>query len=114
MQQMHTILYGAYSKYKKIKSCLTERQHPFFRLAPQRCQTGKKGLLPKGTRNRKPSKISDEALFQDVKEYPDAFQYERAERLGASERWISHALRRLGITRKKRRYLTPKEMKKRA
>ena len=44
-----------------------------------------KGLFPINVRNKTPSKISDEKLCQDVKEYPDAFQYERAERLGVSQ-----------------------------
>lgn len=61
-----------------------------------------KGFEPKTSRCKKPTKIHDDKLLQDVKDYPDAFQYERAERLNASQRGISHALKRLDITRKKR------------
>ena len=45
------------------------------------------------------------------KNYPDAFQHERADRLKVSARGISSALKRLGITRKKL-YLIQKEVKK--
>ena len=50
----------------------------------------KKCIEIKKTRVRKPSKINDDALREDVEKYPDAYQYERA------------ALKRLGITIKKR------------
>lgn len=59
----------------------------------------KKG--PAKTRMKKPTKITDKALLKDVKKYPDAYQYERAERLGASKAGICYALKRLKITYKK-------------
>ena len=68
--------------------------------------------IPKNTRNKKPTKIPDEKLPQDVQDYPDAFHYERAERLDVSQRGISDALRRLKITRKKRRIGTRKRVRK--
>jgi hypothetical protein len=40
-------------------------------------------------------------LAQDVKNNPDAYQYERAKRLGVSKQGINHALKRLGVTYKK-------------
>ncbi len=40
-------------------------------------------------------------LKQDIVDYPDAYQYERAERLGVSQIGIWHALKRLGVTYKK-------------
>jgi transposase len=42
-----------------------------------------------------------EALRQDVEEYPDAYQYERAERLNVSKSCVFFALKRLGVTYKK-------------
>jgi transposase len=57
--------------------------------------------VPKKGRNKPATKINMEALAQDVKFYPDSYQYERAERLGVSEKGIGHALRRMGITYKK-------------
>ncbi|ALG68942.1 IS630 transposase-related protein [Beggiatoa leptomitoformis] len=59
-----------------------------------------KVLEAKGTRNR-PTKIDMEALKQDVELYPDAYHYERAVRFGITEGGIRHALKRLGISRKK-------------
>jgi len=57
--------------------------------------------VPNKTRIKKPTKITDRALLKDVKKYPDAFQYERAERLGVSKTGINHALKRLKISYKK-------------
>lgn len=71
-----------------------------------------KGVFPKNSRDKKPLKIANERLLQDVKDHPDDFQYERAERLGVSQRGISHALKRLKITRKKKRSNTQKPTKK--
>ena len=51
--------------------------------------------------NRSAYKIKDEALLADVEAYPDAYQSERASRLGVSQRGVSHALKRLKLSRKK-------------
>lgn len=56
---------------------------------------------PKLTRNKPATKIDMDALSRDVVDYPDAYQYERAKRLGASEKGIGHALRRMGLSYKK-------------
>ena len=56
---------------------------------------------PKLTRNKPATKIDMKALARDVLEHPDAYQYERAQRLGVSEKGVGHALRRMGITYKK-------------
>ena len=42
-----------------------------------------------------------EKLRGDIREYPDAFQHERAKRFDVSASAIFYALRRLGITYKK-------------
>ena len=55
-----------------------------------------KCLEPCRTRTKAASKLDMEALEQDVKQYPDAYQYERAARLGVSQRAIGNALKRLG------------------
>jgi transposase len=52
-------------------------------------------------------KLSLEALQNDVEKYPDAYQYERAKRLGVGQNSIFHGLKRLGISYKKKPY-TPK------
>jgi len=56
---------------------------------------------PKLTRNKPATKIDMIALARDVREFPDAYQAERARRLGVSEKGIGHALRRMGISYKK-------------
>ena len=53
-----------------------------------------------------PSKIHDDALRADVEQYPDDYQYERAARFGCGKSSIGDALKRLGITVKKRPYAT--------
>lgn len=56
---------------------------------------------PKRTRNKPSTKIDMEALARDVLEHPDAYQYERARRMGVSVQGINYALRRLGVSYKK-------------
>ena len=56
---------------------------------------------PQLTRIKPATKIDRIALARDVREYPDAYQSERAKRLGVSEKGIGHALRRMNITYKK-------------
>ena len=51
-------------------------------------------------RNRS-TKIDMEALKLDVEKYSDAYQFERATRLGVSEYCVWYALKRLGVTYKK-------------
>ena len=63
----------------------------------------KKRIEIKKTRVRKPSKINDDALREDVEKYPDAYQYERAARFNCGVSSIGAALNRLNITVKKRR-----------
>ena len=48
-----------------------------------------------------PTKIHDDALIEDVKSYPDDYNYERALRLNCSKTDIFNALKRLGISQKK-------------
>ena len=62
----------------------------------------KKRLEPKLTRNKGATKIDMEALKKDVEQYPDAYQYERAQRLSVSSNCVLYALRRLGISNKKK------------
>jgi len=56
---------------------------------------------PKTTHNKPATKIDMEALKKDVAQYPDAYQFERAKRLGVSQQGIWHALKRLGVSYKK-------------
>ena len=52
-------------------------------------------------RHKPATKIDMEALKRDVEQYPDAYQFERAERLHVSEGCVFHALKRLNVTYKK-------------
>lgn len=61
----------------------------------------KSNLEPVRKRNKAATKINMEALKEDIQTYPDAYQYERAERFGVTQTGIWHALKRLGITYKK-------------
>ncbi len=56
---------------------------------------------PKATREGRPRKIDLEDLAQDVRDHPDAYQYERAARFGVTPKAIWQALKKLGVTYKK-------------
>ena len=56
---------------------------------------------PCRTRNKPATKIDMDLPAQHVDLYPDAYQHERAERFGCSQRGIGEALKRLEISRKK-------------
>lgn len=61
----------------------------------------RKNVVPKVSRHKAATKIDMEALKKDIATYPDAYQYERAERLGVTSMGIWHALKRLQVTYKK-------------
>ena|SRR5690349_4368778 len=46
-------------------------------------------------------KIDKAALIQDMKDFPEAYQYERAARFGVCPKAIWQALKKLGVTYKK-------------
>ncbi|MDG6894426.1 IS630 transposase-related protein [Volucribacter amazonae] len=73
-----------------------------FQLSTNTIQRWKKNPERK-KRIVKPYKIDNELLKADVEAYPDDYQWQRAQRLGCSPNAICTALKRLGITRKKRR-----------
>ena len=56
---------------------------------------------PAKTKSRPSIKIPEEALREDVEDYPDDFLYERAKRFGVSAVGIHLALNRLNLSRKK-------------
>lgn len=60
-----------------------------------------KKIEPSRTRNKPATKIDMNALKRDIEAYPDAYQFERAQRLGVSAGGIFHALKRLKVTYKK-------------
>jgi len=58
-------------------------------------------LEPCINRNKPATKVDMEALKQDVKNYSDDYQWERANRLNVSQSAIHYALKRLKICYKK-------------
>ena len=72
-----------------------------FKISTSTIGKWKKELYPKTKRNSPPLKIFNDVLRKDIEDYPDAYSYERAERLGVSQSGIKHAIKRLGVTYKK-------------
>lgn len=52
-------------------------------------------------KRKRSTKIDMEALKGDVEQYPDAYQFERATRLGVGEHCVWYALKLLNVTYKK-------------
>lgn len=73
----------------------------FYGLSTSTIHSWQQNLVPKITRNKAPTKIPDDALIEDVKRYPNDYNYERARRLNCSKTGIFNALKRLGISQKK-------------
>ena len=73
-----------------------------FCVASRSIVNWKKNLEPIAKHSRKPRTVCHEALIEDLKQYPDAYCYERAKRLGVSKNGIWRALKRLNVTYKKK------------
>jgi transposase len=72
-----------------------------FAIHPRTIQRWKERIEPCLKRNKPATKIDMEKLKEDVKERPDDYQWERAERFGVTTWGIGLALRRLAISYKK-------------
>ena len=88
-------------KFKEEHALTFEETAQHFNLSIRTLFRWSNKIEPCTTRNRPAIKIDSKALFDDIEKYPDAYQYERAERLGATSFGICRALKRLNITRKK-------------
>ena len=53
------------------------------------------------TRDKPATRLDMAELAKDVKMAPDAYQWERAKRLGVAERTIGYGLQRLNVSYKK-------------
>lgn len=73
-----------------------------FDVHPRTVQRWSVRIKPILKRNKAATKINMEELEKDVKENPDSYQWERAERLGVVPNTVLYALRRLNITYKKK------------
>ena len=72
-----------------------------FGISPNTVYKWGKKIEPKGWRKQRDSKIDMKKLEEDVKNDPDAYQYERAKRLEVSQTAVHYGLKRLGVTYKK-------------
>ena len=87
---------------RSIKDGMTIRKATnFYQLSTSSIHSWQQSLAPKTTRNKEPTKISNEALLKYVEQHPDDYMYERAQRLGCSKSRIEGALKRLSISQKK-------------
>lgn len=94
--------------FRKRVIAIKKKENISFQLVSERFGLGKntvfvwsKKIAPLKNRNKLATKIQAELLKVDIELYNDAYQYERAERLGVSRSGIQKALRRLHITYKK-------------
>ncbi len=86
----------------KARECLSfEKTVHRFGVSKSSMSRWAKRLEPCGTRNKSATKIAPDQLIRGVEQHPDAYQHERAERFGRSQRGICEALKRLKISRKK-------------
>ena len=58
-------------------------------------------IEPCTTRNKPANKVNMETLENDIKNFPDDYQWERAKRLNVTQPAIHYALKRLNISYKK-------------
>lgn len=86
---------------KQRKSLSIQKIAERYSISTRTIQNWIQGKLPKGKRNKPNTKLNKDLLLDDIKKYPDAYQYERAERLGVSEACVWSNLKKLGITYKK-------------
>ena len=91
-----------------IKKVLRQRESMSIRktatkynISTRTIQNWEQGKLPAGKRQKPNRKLDKSLLLKDIKQYPDAYQYERAQRLDVSQLCIWYNLKKLGITYKK-------------
>ncbi|WP_340621258.1 IS630 transposase-related protein [Xenorhabdus siamensis] len=87
--------------YKDKHSLTFEQTSAHFDISIRTLFRWSHKIEPCVTRDKPPTKISDEVLIIDVQNYPGDYQWERAKRLGVTQSAIHYALKRLRITQKK-------------
>ncbi len=87
--------------FKTKKGMTFEQTSQHFDIPIRTLFRWKNKIEPCLTRNKPATKIDMDALLEDVKKYPDDYQYERAKRFHVSARGIGLALKRLGVSYKK-------------
>ena len=86
---------------KEKQSLTFEETSELFGISIRSLQRWSVRLEPHQKRTVNPRKLERSALAQDVLDYPDDYQWERAERFGVCGWAIGAALKRWAITRKK-------------
>ncbi len=87
----------------KAKKALTfEQTSQHFGIGIRTLFRWEKKIEPCLTRNKPATKIDMDRLRKDVEERPDAYRHERAELFGVTPSAIGAALKRLGVSRKKK------------
>jgi transposase len=89
-------------KIKKEQGLSYAKASEFFGLSKTTLLNWRKKLMPAKVRKKPATKIDMDSLTLDVKNNPDKYQYERAKSLGVSTRTVGYALKRLGVTYKKK------------
>jgi len=87
--------------YKQKHKLTFEQTAKHFEISLRSLFRWSKKIEPCTTRNKPATKVDMQKLSEDVEAFPDAYQHERAVRLGVSKSAIYYALKRLNITFKK-------------
>ena len=94
--------------FRRRVLAIKEKENISFQSVSERFGLGKntvfvwsKRIAPLKNRDKQATKIQAKLLKADIELYNDAYQYERAQRLGVSRSGIQKALKRLNITYKK-------------
>lgn len=87
--------------YKNLHNLSIREVATHFKIGINSIVRWQKQPEPAKTKARPDIRISAEALIKDVKDYPDDFLHERAQRFGVTAVGIHLALKRLKLSRKK-------------
>lgn len=94
--------------FRRHVLCIRERECLTIQETSDRFSVGVASIVrwlkhpePKAFREGRPRKINLDLLTRDLRDNPDAYQYERAARFGVTQKAIWQALKQLDVTRKK-------------
>ena len=87
--------------YREKHSLTFEQLSAHFDISMRSLMRWSKNPEPNSSKNRPAIKLPLEKLKKDVEEFPDDYQWERAQRFGVTQPTIHHALKKLNKTDKK-------------
>ena len=87
--------------YKDKKGLTFDETSEHFDIGVASLYRWSDNVEPCETRQKPATKVDMDKLKNDIKEFPDNYQWERAQRLGVGQPAIHYALKRLKITVKK-------------